>query len=1079
MTTSRARKSKTSLFAAILVSLTVISSLVFAGNQVSSADEPIPATPTMSQFNMASVEVLMGSEVLPASYGVQKSNGGRKSISEVETENWKYIDATSDIKGLLTSSTTPAGANLEQYPGNTTLWDQFYSYKSWWDPGTEVHKSPNHYLSHSTGNVIKGGSQVPAKVGDPTPTPINWSNPSAKLPGAGGFVAKVAIYELDGTIVPNARFKAQIMGRGGTGTYKILGADTGQFTIENSKPSMTFYDCDPSASASCAPIPEGQTIGGANPTAATASPGEAEVKTSADGYVYIWVSVGGIIVSNYSDFQLRISDFAEGAAPGFPAALDYSGVFPAYVTTPLDDTYYTPDSTKLGFQTKRTTPWVPGRNNSATLNYANQGTVFGASFATPSKIFGSVVPFSKVTYGTCLWGSTLADPASATGVISPDSKTAGTGTTTLTVKVKNLCGTALAGQKITVVLPDGSQVVLTTGANGQATYTIPDNMTEAEKTYPLYLGNFPTGTPPTGDPYASPDVSWLAPPVPDASKSSIVIDKPSNAADGSSSATVTVTIRDQFGNPVPAGTEVCLEKSSGLGVLGAGPWTTGVGGTVTTTITSPTTLGSATITAWVGPCSDKGASVGDVDMDFIPGAPSASSSEIKFDQVKAPADGTSKSKVTVTLKDANGNPVAAGQEICLFNSGAGTMAAGPWTTDAEGKVVVDVTSPTTAGTANITAKIGACPGTGPDLGPVTVDFVPSPDASKSSIVIDKPSNAADGSSSATVTVTIRDQFGNPVPAGTEVCLEKSSGLGVLGAGPWTTGVGGTVTTTITSPTTLGSATITAWVGPCSDKGASVGDVDMDFIPGAPSASSSEIKFDQVKAPADGTSKSKVTVTLKDANGNPVAAGQEICLFNSGAGTMAAGPWTTDAEGKVVVDVTSPTTAGTANITAKIGACPGTGPDLGPVTVDFVPPPSADNSSIEIDKNKIPADGNSKAEVKVQLKDANGDPIAAGVEVCLAIMDGSGELAEGPWQTDENGAVAAMLTAPNEAGETTVTAFVGSCEDRGLEVGSVNITFNKVEEVLAETGTPVLVAAFLAMLFLLGGFVITRRRKVQA
>jgi len=865
MTTSRARKSKTSLFAASLVSLTMISSLVFAGNQASTAVEPIPVNATMSQFNMASVEVLMGSEVLPASYGPQTNNGGRKSISEVGTANWKYIDATSDIKGLLTSSTTPVGAGVQQYRGSTTLWDQFYT--RYWNTGTEFFPSPKHNFTHSAGNVFYRSSQVPANVGDATPTPINWSNPAAKLPGAGGFVAKVSIYELDGTIVPNARFKAQIMGRDDTGIYKILGADTGQFTIANSKPSMTFYDCDPSASASCAPIPEGQTIGGANPTAATASPGEAEVKTSADGFVYIWVSIGGVIASNYSDFQLRVSDFAEGADPGFPAALDYSGVFPAYVTTPLDDTYYTRDSTKLGFQTERTTPWVPSRNNSATLNYANQGTVFGDSFATPSKIFGSVVPFRMVTGGTCLWGSTLVDPASATGVISPDSKTAGTGTTTLTVTIKNLCGTALAGQKITVVLPDGSQVVLTTGANGQATYAIPDNMTEAEKTYPLYLGNFPTGTPPTGDPYASPDVSWLAPPV--------------------------------------------------------------------------------------------------------------------------------------------------------------------------------------------------------------------PDASKSSIVIDKPSNTADGSSSATVTVTIRDQFGNPVPAGTEVCLEKSSGLGVLGAGPWTTGVGGTVTTTITSPTTLGSATITAWVGPCSDKGASVGDVDIDFIPGAPSASSSEIKIDQVKAPADGTSKSKVTVTLKDANGNPVAAGQEICLFNSGAGTMGAGPWTTDADGKVVVDVTSPTTAGTANITAKIGACPGTGPDLGPVTVDFVPPPSADNSSIEIDKNKNPADGKSKAEVKVQLKDANGDPIAAGVEVCLAVMEGSAELAEGPWQTDENGAVAAMLTAPNEAGETTVTAFVGSCEDRGLEVGSVNIAFNKVEEVLAETGTPIYVPALFGFLFLLGGAAMTRRRKVQA
>jgi adhesin/invasin len=256
-------------------------------------------------------------------------------------------------------------------------------------------------------------------------------------------------------------------------------------------------------------------------------------------------------------------------------------------------------------------------------------------------------------------------------------------------------------------------------------------------------------------------------------------------------------------------------------------------------------------------------------------------------------------------------------------------------------------------------------------------------------------------------------------------------------------------------------------------------VKIDFVPGAPAAGSSEITIDQQKAPADGSSKSNVTVTLKDANGNPIGAGQEVCLVNSGAGTMAAGPWTTDAQGKIKVEIASPTTAGTASITAKIGPCPGSGPDLGPVTVDFVPPPSAGNSTVEIDKNKNPADGKSEAEVKVLLKDASGNPIPAGVEVCLVVTSGSGDLAQGPWQTDENGSVAAMLTAPNEAGDTTVTAFVGSCEDRGLEVGSVGITFNQLEPTLADTGTPLVVPAFFGILFLLGGLLMTRRRKQQA
>ncbi len=768
-------------FRVLVTSVVILSGLVIP--KMSAEAAYAAGADTTVASNKASIQYLMGSELFPV---VNPSY--RKPISEVNTAGWAWLDASSDLKTLLTSATTPTGVAVNQSTSQSALSDNYYKYSN----------TSTSYIRDAANTVGYRGPKT--NQSNPTATgakPIDWSTGS-KLPG-GGLLTKVRIFDNSGNLVPNARFRIQMLGQDTTDNkFKVLGNGTGtsQFAPSNAKPSFTFYDCDPSASSSCAPLAAADTAGGVNPTfnETTAGAGEAFAQTNSSGEAYVWATLAGTVASNLFDFQIRVSD-APATVTTFPGDLDYSHVFPAYIT---DGSGFTPTSV-VGNVVTQANPWAP--------------TMSGKTYTTQA--------FFQLTTD-CLWGSTLVDPNSLTSTISPNSKTLGTGSTTLTVTLKNRCGGNISGASVTIKKPDGTSVTLTTNSSGVATLTIPD-ASGSNGSYDTFLGGSATGTP-----ALSPTMTYLAPPVP--TSGTINIDTPSNAADGTSSATVTVNIVDQYGNPVPAGTEVCLEKTNGLGTLGNGPWTTDANGQVTTTITSPTTVGAATIKAWIGPCTSKGSEVGPVNIDFIPGAPNPGTSTIGINKSSNPADGTSSATVTVNLVDVNGNPIPAGTEVCLEKTaGPGTLGSGPWITDANGKVTTTITAPDTTGTATITAWVGSCSSKSGEVGPVNIEFTPrTADPSHSSVTANKTKTPADGTSVTEVTVKILDVNGNPLPAGASVCLVKTAGSGTLGDGPWATDANGNVTTTLTSPALPGSGTVTAYVGDCSNRGASVGAVTVHY-----------------------------------------------------------------------------------------------------------------------------------------------------------------------------------------------------------------------------------------------------------
>jgi hypothetical protein len=634
---------------------------------------------TTSARDSASLEILMGSVV---------GGSSRNTISEVNTANWVWIDGTSDLTSFLTSTTTPTGSSASQNSSYNSLSDQYYYFQN-----------PNYVRNPA--NTISG---VQVNQGNPTAAgavAIDWSTGS-KLPGGGGFLAKISVYNDDHLIMPYARFRLQVMGKDvDDNVYKVLGngAPGTQFSPSNAKPSMTFFDCDPSASSTCSPLAAGDTPGGVNPTfdATNAGAGEAYGITNSSGFAYVWVTMTGVAASNLFQFQLRLSDAEADDTTEFPADLDYSDVFPARI---ISGSGFTPTST-LGSATVQEMPWKP---------------------TAAGKIYTSQASFRITT--SCLWGSTIMDSSASTSVISPDTKTAGSGNSTLTVTVKNRCGTALSGQKITIVKPDGSQVVLTTNGSGVATLTVEDTGSAWTDQFDTYVGDFPEGTPTTGEPFASPTMTFEAPPSASASNSEVTIDDDTDTADGTSTSIVTVTVKDQNGDAMGAGESVCFEVSNGDGTISNGPWVTDANGQVTVTVTAPTTSGQTQIDATLGTCDAPGAAIGTVDYNHEPGAANAVASDVTIESDTADSDGTTETTVTVVVRDANGNPVGAGQSVCLvLADGDGGLSAGPWVTDSEGQVTAAVTSPATPGFAQIDATLGTCDAPGAAIGTVNIDFV--------------------------------------------------------------------------------------------------------------------------------------------------------------------------------------------------------------------------------------------------------------------------------------------------------------------------------------------------------------------
>ncbi|MCW7680235.1 hypothetical protein OM393_24470, partial [Serratia bockelmannii] len=418
--------------------------------------------------------------------------------------------------------------------------------------------------------------------------------------------------------------------------------------------------------------------------------------------------------------------------------------------------------------------------------------------------------------------------------------------------------------------------------------------------------------------------------------------------------TLTVTLKDAQGNAVSGQTDSLKDVKVPNAVLkGAWTETTANAGIYRATYTAKT-AGSglqATLTL-------NGASATPVTYAITAGV--VAKAELSLDKASYVSDG--EMTVTVTLKDAQGNAVsgqAAGlKDVKVPNA----VLKGAWTeTTANAGIYRATYTAKTAGSglqATLTLN-------GASATPVTYAITAGVVA-KAELSLDKASYVSDGEM--TVTVTLKDAQGNAV-SGQATSLKDVKVPNAELKGEWTetTANAGIYRATYTAKTagTGLQATLTL-------NGASATPVAYAITAGVATVTHSTIVLD--KASYVSGEAMTVTVTLKDAQGNPVS-GQEGGLDNAvavpGGRIQTETHWSEEAVGTGKYRATYVARVAGNNQTATLKLSGEVRPsNKYAITAG---PAVPDTSTIDVDGERYMAGGDMK--VTVTLKDAAGNAVS--------------------------------------------------------------------------------------------------------
>ena len=361
--------------------------------------------------------------------------------------------------------------------------------------------------------------------------------------------------------------------------------------------------------------------------------------------------------------------------------------------------------------------------------------------------------------------------------------------------------------------------------------------------------------------------------------------QPSNTQAGSSiTPAVTVQILDANNNLVHTGTGSTASVSMAIGTNPSGGTLTGtttvnaVGGVATFSNLSINKVGNgytlvASSSGLTGATSNA--------FNIGAGTVSASNSTVSANPASVPADGSTASTITVTLLDSGGNPVSGKNVTLTAGSGSSTITVVNGTTNASGQATFKVTD-TKAEGVTYTAKDTSDSIT---ITPTaTVTFTAGTvNATTSTVSANPGSVVADGVSTSTITVTLKDVNNNPV-SGKTVTLTPGGGNSTINPASATTNTSGVATFTVTDSTV---EQITYTAKDTSDSVTVTQTATVNFTVGPVNAGTSTVTANPTTVPADGSTTSTITVTLKDASGRAVS-GKTVTL-SQGTGSSTISP----------------------------------------------------------------------------------------------------------------------------------------------------------------------------------------------
>jgi adhesin/invasin len=412
-------------------------------------------------------------------------------------------------------------------------------------------------------------------------------------------------------------------------------------------------------------------------------------------------------------------------------------------------------------------------------------------------------------------------------------------------------------------------------------------------------------------------------------------------------------------------------------------------------------------------------------------ATSAANSTLVASDATIQANGLEVSTLTVTLKDAGNAPVV-GHSVVLDLTANGdnvTISAPSGVSDAEGVVTFTVSSEsahTGAGKTRFTARDVS---EEPDISvtqTVDIDFQPVPDTAQSTVAAADGSCVADGNETETVTVTLLDADGLPVPGHTvSLAVDEAAGV-TIGAASGASDAQGVVTLDVSAVTAgQGVHTFTATD---TTLNVEIGSDTVDFV-AVPDAAESTLEVSTSSAPADNATDVYVTATLLDALGAPVV-GHVVSLAATANNTgVVIGPAAqTDENGQATFAVNSATVHTGAAKTEFTATDTTVEPDVAitqTVEVDFYAADAAEGV-VSVSAERCPADNATTVTITATVKDAGGNPIAGQLVSLEATANGDDvTIGSSPAVTNAQGV--ATFTAKSSAihGAAAKTEFTAT------------------------------------------------------
>ncbi|HII2979236.1 TPA: Ig-like domain-containing protein [Yersinia enterocolitica] len=503
------------------------------------------------------------------------------------------------------------------------------------------------------------------------------------------------------------------------------------------------------------------------------------------------------------------------------------------------------------------------------------------------------------------------------------------------------------------------------------------------------------------------------------------------APDGTGSISYVTTVVDANGNPVSG---MILSWGSNINNVANPSTTTDINGQSSQTITG-TQAGKVEISVALTSGNNATNPVKNSNnAEFVAVTPVMANADLLLQPNLIIANGKQTATLRFTLRDANHNPVSGLKDkIDVTQSVANHVTVSTITETAAKGVYQATITGMKEGAVDLTTTVK-----GSNVSKIQTLTLQADNktATLRSVTSDIKKAAADGTASITYTATVIDAQGNASLDNVSVGWRTT--LGELAA-ITKTDTSGIATVTLTSKQ-AGSATVTAIVSSTSEMKAA----PVNFTAGGISITQSTASLSVKDLVADDVTTTKLTVNIKDDNGNPLTGkGSEISVTATGlAGLKLPTTFVEGPNGVYTATITG-TKAGVGDIVTALA-----GKELAKQQLKVI----ADVQTAKIADIKPLKSGSvsvgDKATYQAIIKDANNNLLGKDIPVYWSVNRDTLIMGGKLISLTNSTGVAEMEISRNVQGDALVTATVGNSSQQATAVsftrGSVDIGQSEVK-----------------------------------